>query len=171
MAFSRKVRVKDLPAYDHEQPGPAFARVDAVLRDLVDTVISSTYRAIPLVQDAARPSYFEGKLPDAIDQKTLLCLGVRADLPALELVAMVPARFKVAAPDDVGRLVASALPGVELVHMPQVPAAVPIRPNTYYFALQGKNPLYENMLRERAVSVYVPSGIRDLALELFTIVP
>jgi type VI secretion system protein ImpJ len=171
MAFSRKVRFKDLPAYDHEAPGPAFARLDAVLRDLADTVISSTCQAIPLVQDAARTSYFEGKLPDSIDQKTLLCLGVRGDMPALELVAMAPARFKVGAPEDVGRLVASALPGVELMHMPQVPAAVPIRPNTYYFALQGKGPLYANMLRERAVSVYVPSGIRDLALELFAIVP
>jgi type VI secretion system protein ImpJ len=167
MAFSRKVGVKDLPGYDHEQSGPAFARLDAILRDLVDTVISSKYLAIPLAQDPGRPSYFDGCLPDAIDQKTLLCLGVRADLPALELVATVPARFKVGAPDDVGRLVASALPGVDLVHMPQVPAAVPIRPNTYYFALQDKGPLYANLLRAQTVSVYVPSGIRELSMELF----
>ena len=170
MAFSRKLRIKDLPEYDHEQPGPAFARLDAILRDLVDTVISSTSLAIPLIQDAARPSYYEGKLPaDGIDQKALLCLGVRADLPALELVAAVPARFKVGSPDDVARLVASALPGVELVHMPQVPAAVPVRPNTCYFALQGKGPLYESMLQRQAVSVYVPSGMRELFLELFAI--
>jgi type VI secretion system protein ImpJ len=171
MAFSRKVRIKDLAAYDHEQPGPAFARLDAILRDLVDTVVSSKYLAIPLVQEAARPSYFEGKLPDTIDQKTMLCLGVRADLPALELVATVPSRFKVGAPEDVGRLVASALPGVDLVHMPQVPVAVPIRPNTYYFALQGKGTLYASMLEALAVSVYVPSGIRELSMELFAIAP
>lgn len=171
MAFSRKVRIKDLPGYDHEQPGPAFARLDAILRDLVDTVISSKYLAIPLTQDPARTSYFEGRLPDTIDKKTMLCLGVRADLPAMELVAMVPARFKVAAPDDVGRLVASALPGVDMVHMPQVPSAVPVRPNTYYFALQGKGPLYAHMLQGQAVSVYVPSGIRELSLEMFAVMP
>lgn len=171
MAFSRKVRIKDLPAYDHEQPGPVFARLDAILRDLVDTVVSSKYLSIPLVQDAARPSYFEGKLPDTIDQQTLLCLGVRADVPALELVALVPSRFKVGAPDDIARLVASALPGVDLVHMPQVPAAVPIRPNTYYFALPGKGPLYAKMLQAQAASVYVPSGIRELSLELFAMAP
>lgn len=171
MAFSRKVRVKELPGYDHEQPGPVFARLDAILRDLVDTVVSSKYLAIPLVQDAARPSYFEGRLPDAVDQKTMLCLGVRADMPALELVSLAPARFKVGAPDDVGRLVASALPGVDLVHMPQVPAAVPIRPNTYYFALQGKGPLYANLLQAQAASVYVPSGVRELSLEMFAIMP
>jgi len=170
MAFSRKFRIKDLPGYDHEQPGPAFARLNAVLRDLVDTVISSTCLVIPLVQDAARPSYYNGRLPEnEVDQKALLCLGVRAELPALELVAAVPARFKVGSPEDTGRLVASALPGVELVHMPQVPATVPVRPNTCYFALQGKGPLYASMLQERAVSVYVPSGIRELFLELFVL--
>lgn len=170
MAFSRKTGVKDLPGYDHNEPGPAFARLDALLRDLVDTVISSKYLTIPLTQDATRPSYFEGRLPaDAIGPKALLCLGVRADLPALELVALAPARFKVGAPDDVGRLVTSALPGVELVHMPQVPAAIPVKPNTYYFALEGKGVLYPNMLQVQAVSVYVPSGIRELSLEMFAV--
>jgi type VI secretion system protein ImpJ len=172
MAFSRKIRVKDLPGYDHEQPGPAFARLVAAIRELVDMVISSSCVTIPLVQDTARPSYYEGRLPaDGVGDKTLLCLGVCADLPALELVAAVPARFKVGSPEDVGRLVASALPGVELVHMPQVPAAVPVRPNTYYFALQARSPLYAGMLQGQAVSVYVPSGIRELSLELFALAP
>jgi type VI secretion system protein ImpJ len=172
MVFSRRVGIADLPGYDHEQPSPAFARLDAILRDLVDQVISAKHLSIPLRQDAARPSYFEGSLPqDAIGSKDLLCLAVRADVPALELVATVPARFKLGAPDDVARLVASALPGVGLVHMPQVPAAVPVRPNTYYFALQDKSPLYATMLQGGAVSVYVPSGIKDLVLELFAIMP
>jgi len=170
MAFSRKVRIGDLPGYEHDQPGPGFAALDAIVRELVDTVIGAKFVTIPLVQDATRPSYFEGTLPPAVlDQTTLMLLAVRAELAALELVASVPVRFKVAAPGDVGRLVASALPGVELVHLPQVPAAVPVRPNTYYFALNGKSALYENLLESKAVSVYVPSGIRELALELFAI--
>jgi type VI secretion system protein ImpJ len=172
MAFSRKTRIKDLPVYDHSEPGPAFATLDALLRDLVDTVISSRYLAIPLARDPVRPSYFEGRLPaDAIGPKVLLCLGVRADLPALELVALAPAQFKVGAPDDVARMVASALPGVELVHMPQVPAAIPVKPNTYYFALEGKGALYPNLVQAQAVSVYVPSGLRELSLELFAVLP
>lgn len=170
MTFSRKFRIGDLPGYDHDDPGAAFAKLDAIVRDLVDTVISSKYLAIPLEQDKAKPSYFAGKLPaEVIGQQDLLCLGVRAEMPALELVAAVPTRFKVGAPDDVSRLVASALPGLELVHMPQVPSAVPVRPNTYYFALQKRGTLYANMLQAQAVSVYVPSGLRELSLELFAI--
>jgi type VI secretion system protein ImpJ len=170
MAFSRKIRMSELPGYDHEQPGPGFAQLDAVIRDLVDTTISSKYVGIPLIQDRARPSYFEAKLPpDAVGAQALLCLGVRADMPALELVAVVPTRFKVATPDDVSQLVASALPGIELVHMPQVPSGIPVRPNTYYFALQNKGTLYAKVLQAQAVSVYVPSGIHELSIELFGI--
>ena len=47
-----------------------------------------------------------------------------------ELVEVVPLRFKVGAPDDVEKLVLSAMPGVRLAHAPQVPAAVPVRPDT-----------------------------------------
>lgn len=171
MAFSKKHNISDVPAYEHAQPGPAFAKIAAIIRDLVDTVISSKYLNIPLRQDDVRKSYFEGALPDAIDQQTLLCVGVRADMPALELVAVIPSRFKIGAPDDVSRMVASALPGVNLVHMPQVPSAVPVRPNTYYFSLESKNVLYEKMLKSQAITLYVPFGIPELKLEMFAIIP
>jgi type VI secretion system protein ImpJ len=171
MAFSKKYSTNDIPAYEHGEPGPAFVKLEAIIRDLVDTVISSKYLSILLTQTPGRPSYFEGSLPDAVDHQTLLCLGVRADMPALELVAAVPNRFKIGSPDDVGRMVASALPGVELVHMPQVPSTVPIRPNTYYFSLASKTTLYENMLKSQAVTVYVPSGIRELKVEMFAVMP
>ena len=73
------------------------------------------------------------------------------------------------APDDVDKLVLSALPGVKLVHAPQVPAALPVRPDTYYFVLDSRGALYENMLKAQAMSIYVPTGMRDLKLDLIAI--
>jgi hypothetical protein len=35
--------------------------------------------------------------------------------------------------------------------------------------MRGKGPLYANMLQAQAASVYEPSGIRELSLELFAI--
>jgi type VI secretion system protein ImpJ len=90
-------------------------------------------------------------------------------MPALQLVEVVPLRFKIGAPEDVDKLVLSAMPGVRLVHAPQVPAAIPVRPDTYYFVLENKGTLYENMLKAQAISIYVPNGIRDLKLELIAI--
>jgi type VI secretion system protein ImpJ len=168
MTYSRSHKLEDLPAYVHTDPGPAFARLDAIIRDLLDTVISSKYFSIALSND--KPSYHLGALDSGkINAQTALYLAVRADLPALQLVGLVPLRFKVGAPEDVDKFVLSAMPGVKLMHAPQVPAAVPVRPDTCYFVLEAKGVLYENMLKAQAISIYVPNGIGDLKLELIAV--
>jgi type VI secretion system protein ImpJ len=168
MTYSRSYKLEDLPSYEHADPGPPFARLDEIIRNLLDTVISSKYFAIALSND--RPSYHLGSLDSGkINAQTTLYLAVRADLPALQLVQLVPLRFKIGAPEDVDKFVLSAMPGVKLAHAPQVPAALPVRPDTCYFTLEAKGVLYENMLKAQAISIYVPTGIGGLKLELIAI--
>lgn len=168
MTFSKGYALGDLPAYDHANPGPGFAKLNAIIRDLLDTVISSRYFAIALTE--TRPSHHLGILDSGkIDDKTAFYLAVSANIPALELVDIVPVRFKIGAPDDVDKFVLSALPGVKVSHSPQVPAALPVRPDTYYFALENKGALYERMLQAQSIAIYVPSGIQDLKLELLAV--
>jgi len=53
--------------------------------------------------------------------------------------------------------------------MPQVPAAVPVRPNTYYFSLSGRSALYDNALKAGTLAVYALDGIPGLKIELIAI--
>jgi len=168
MTFSKSYTLSDLPIYDHMQPGPAFQRLDQIVRDLLDTVISTRYFSIQLMEE--QPSFHKGRLDsEQLTSGTQLYLGVSAAVPPAELVELVPARFKVGAPDDVDKLVLSAMPGVRLVHAPQVPAAIPVRPGTYYFTLDTRSALYERMLQARSLTLYVPSGLPDLKLELIAV--
>jgi type VI secretion system protein ImpJ len=168
MTYSKQYALIDLPAYRHDDPAHCFGALDHIIRDLLDTVISTKYFAIALTEE--KPSYHLGKLDSGkIDQRTTLYLAVSAALPALELVEVVPLRVKVGAPDDVEKCVLSAMPGVKLTHAPQVPAAIPVQPDTYYFALEGKGMLYEQMLKAQSISIYVPAGIRDLRLNLIAV--
>lgn len=168
MTFSKSWVLSDLPAYQHADPGPGFAKLYAIIRELIDTVISSKYFAITL--EEVKPSYYLGKLDSGkIDDKTVFYLAVTAQVPVVELVANVPLRFKMGAPDDVDKFVLAAMPGVRLQHAPQVPAAVPVRPDTVYFLVEAKGQLYERMLQAQSVSVYVPSGMSELRLELVAV--
>ncbi len=168
MTFSKSVTLADLPSYDHLNPGPAFGRLDQIVRDLLETVISTRYFAIALNEPI--PSFHQGRLDsEQINASTQFYLGVSAGMPAAELVDTVPQRLKLGAPDDVDKLVLSAMPGIKLVHAPQVPAAVPVRPGSYYFSLDARGPLYERMLAAQAVTIYTPSGIQDLRLELIAV--
>ncbi|AOK51649.1 type VI secretion system baseplate subunit TssK [Burkholderia stagnalis] len=168
MTFSKGYTLADLPAYRHDDPGPGFARLDLILRELLDTVISTRYFAITL--DEVRPSFHLGRLDSGkIDEKTAFYLAVSADMPSVELVDAVPARFKVGAPDDVDKLVLSAMPGVRLSYTPQVPPAIPVRPGACYFALDSRGALYERMLQAQSAMIYAPTGINDLKFELIAV--
>ncbi|MFM2085382.1 MAG: hypothetical protein RLZZ237_251, partial [Pseudomonadota bacterium] len=48
MTFSKKYTLGDLPAYRHEDVGPGFGKLDAIIRDLIDTVLLSRYFPIAL---------------------------------------------------------------------------------------------------------------------------
>jgi type VI secretion system protein ImpJ len=168
MTFSKGFSLADLPAYRHEAPGPSFERLDRILRELLETVISTRYFAIALVEQ--KPSYFLARLDSQkIDATTRLYLGVQASLPPAELVEVIPQRLKIGAPDDVEKVVLMATAGVPLSHLPQVPVAIPVRPGAYYFAVEPRGALYERMLQARSLSIYAPSGLPDLHMELFAL--
>jgi type VI secretion system protein ImpJ len=168
MTFSKSWTLADLPPYQHNDPGPSFEKLHLIIRELLDTVISSKSFAIALNQ--VRPSYYVGMLDSGkIDDKTTFYVAVSANMPAAELVEVVPLRFKVGAPDDVEKFVLSALRGVPLQHAPQVPASIPVRPDTTYFTVEAKGQMYERMLQAQSISIYVPSGIQELKLELVAV--
>lgn len=168
MTFAKTYTLTDLPTYDHEKPGAAFAELDLIIRDLLDTVISTRYFAIALTE--TRRAFHMGRLDSGkIDDKTVFYMAVTASMPAAELVEAVPARFKIGAPEDVDKLVLSAMPGVRLVYAPQVPPAIPIRAGACYFAVDSKSPLYERMLQAQSVAIYAPAGIPDMQLELIAV--
>ena len=84
-------------------------------------------------------------------------------------MAVIPLQLKISSPAQIDVLLARALPGAALRHMAQVPAEVPVRPHTYYFSIENKGAIHEAMLKAQAITIYVPSGIRGLQMELFGI--
>lgn len=170
MTFSKAYSLNDLPAYDHLQPGPCFARLDQILRELLDTVISTRFFAISLSQP--KPAFYAGHLDsEKINAETAFYLSVTAAHPQSEIIESIPLRLKIGAPDDVEKLVLSAMSGVRLSHAAQVPAPIPVRPGATYFALDAHGPLYERMLKAQSVMIYAPESYRDLTVELIAVTP
>ncbi|MBI2277995.1 MAG: type VI secretion system baseplate subunit TssK [Dechloromonas sp.] len=170
MTFSKACSLNDLPTYDHGQPGPCFARLDLILRELLDTVISTRYFAIALSQP--KPAFHAGRLDsEKINAETAFYLSITAAHPQSEIIESIPLRIKVGSPDDVEKLVLSAMSGVRLTHAAQIPAAIPVRPGACYFALDAHGPLYERMLKAQSVMIYAPESYRDLKIEMIAVTP
>ena len=165
LTFSSARILADIPPYRHLDLAGSFQSLDRLLRELLDTVISSRYALIPLTQ--ARPSFHTARLDGERDCD--FYLSVAGARPAAEILETVPLKFKVGSPDDVDRMLNSALPGVGLSHVARTPAAVPVRVGNHYFALEPAGPVFQRMLQARSICIYVPESGPPLKLELIAV--
>ncbi|WP_081651529.1 MULTISPECIES: type VI secretion system baseplate subunit TssK [Cupriavidus] len=170
LTFSTTETLQAIPAYDHLAPEPVFAELESLIRTLLDTVIPS--RVVPVALERARPTVWVGKILDErLVEGAEYYLSVQAGLPAHTLLEQLPRLCKAGAPDEVEQIVNSALPGIPLRTMSRLPAAIPVRIENQYFALDSAHPAFKRMLDARACQFYVPASLPDVSLELFAVLP
>lgn len=168
MTFSSTFSLADIPPYEHLGLTEVFGRLDAILRELLDTVISSRYAVIPLAN--TKPSFFVGRLEsERLTDKVDFYLSVSSELPTAHLLDTVPMKLKIGSPDDVEKILNSALPGVRLTHAPQTPSAVPVRVGNHYFALEPQGQIFDRMMKAHSICIYVPQALLELKLELIAV--
>ncbi|MEJ0003746.1 MAG: type VI secretion system baseplate subunit TssK [Pararobbsia sp.] len=170
LTFSTTETLQAIPPYDHRAPEPVFAELESLVRTLLDTVIPS--RVVPVALERARDTVWVGKIQDErlVDGADYY-LSVQSGLPAHALLEQLPRLCKAGAPDEVEQIVNSALPGIPLRAMSRLPAAIPIRIENQYFALDGAHPAFKRMVAARACQFYVPASLPDVSLELYAVLP
>ncbi|WJF90226.1 type VI secretion system baseplate subunit TssK [Paraburkholderia bonniea] len=170
LTFSTRDTLQAIPAYDHTALEPVFAELEALIRALLDTVIPS--RVVPVALERTRGTVWTGlihdeRLADGADWY----LSVQSGLAAHALLDQLPRLCKAGAPDEVEQIVNSALPGIPLRAMSRLPAAIPVRLENQYFALDGAHPAFKRMMAARACQFYVPVSIPEISLELYAVLP
>lgn len=166
--FSLEGSPADLPDYDHDDLGACFTRLDARIRDLMETVIPSKYVAIQLA--LSDRFIWSGTVPDdKLFKNTQFYLAVSAKMGVDDIIRKVPQYLKLAAPDDIERLIRNALPGVTLRHVQVPPAQIPMKLDNQYFILNQSGPLWDRIVMSRRVSVSAPVEINEPKMELLIV--
>ncbi len=154
-----------LPTYDHLRLGDVFTLLDARVHELLDTAVPDTAiaRALRVVRHSVHAV--------AVEQQSWLqapqwYLAVAASLRPIDVVNKVVSGCKVASSDVVDTLIRQALAGVELVHVAQPPAGLPIKVDQQYFVLRRTGPAWDAIERARNLAVWVPADLGDARLEL-----
>jgi len=139
----------------------------ALLTQLLEASLPSRVIRIELKQQG---QFWSGHLRDSrLREEADFYLSVRSSLPTHLLVSQLPLLCKVGSPDDVADVVNVALNGVPLKPLSHVPAAVPVRLENQYFALELHNPAADAMLASGQCAFYVPGTLGDIQLELFAV--
>ncbi len=163
--FSSKIEPRDLPRYEHEHLGPCFLALDAVIAELLETVVPSNFVALPLkpLRDSIyataidKDRYFENSRP---------YLAISSDMREADLIARTPALAKACSATHIEQLIRQALSGLKLTHVPVPPRAIPVKLRYQYFSLERSGPVWEAIVRARNFAVYVPGEIPNPEMEL-----
>jgi len=169
MTFSTSARLTDIPVWDHARADAVFAKLESAIRELLDAIIPS--RVVPVGLTRKGPTTWTGQFLDErlVAEAVDWYLSVNARVSAFDLVAQIPVLCKVGAPDDVAQTINSALPGIPLKAVQRVPAAIPVRLDNQYFALDSSSEMHANMLAARACQIYLPVSVPDVTLELYAV--
>jgi type VI secretion system protein ImpJ len=158
----------DFPDYNHDDLGPCFKELDARVRDLMETVIPTKYASIPLAL-TDRFVWSGSVEDDNLFKNTQFFLAVSAKMGVGDLIQKVPIFLKMAAPDDVERVVRNALAGVGLRHAPVVPQAIQTKLENQYFQVNQSGPLWEHIVLARRIAVFAPGEIAEPKMEVVVV--
>jgi type VI secretion system protein ImpJ len=127
-------------------------------------------RVVPITLERLRTSMWRGLInEERLTEDVDYYLSVRAAIPAHVLLEQVPALCKMGAPDEVEQVVNSALPGIPLRPVSRLPAAIPVRIENQYFAVDSTHPAFARMIAARACQIYVPGSIPEAEIELYAV--
>jgi type VI secretion system protein ImpJ len=163
--FSPKLEPKDLPKYEHEELGPCFLALDAMIADLLETVVPSNFVALPL--KPLRDSIYAAAIDkDKYFENSRFYLAISSDLREADLISKTPLLAKAGSATHIEQLIRQALPGLKMTHVPVPPRAIPVKLRYQYFSLERSGPVWEAIVRSRNFGVYVPGEIPNPEMEL-----
>ncbi|MBV7549591.1 type VI secretion system baseplate subunit TssK [Pseudomonas sp. PDM26] len=170
LTFSLEHDVEQIPPYRHEQLESVFPPLLRLISTLLEASLPSRVIALALEEHSAnrwqvRLEDARLREPDGAD----FYLSVRCRMPAVQLQSQFPRLCKIGSPDEVDQLVNAALDGVPLQSLSHVPAAIPLRLENQYFALDLSHEKGKAILAQGVCAFYVPSTLAEVKLELFAV--
>ena len=170
LTFSLEHDIDKIPAYRHEQLQAVFPPLMSTISVLLEASLPSRVVTLALEQQGANRWQVSLNDPRLRERDGAdFYLSVRCRMPAAQLQDQFPRLCKVGTPDEVNQLVNAALDGVPLQSLSHVPAAIPLRLENQYFALDLGHAKGQAMLAEGVCAFYVPSTLADVQLELFAV--
>lgn len=167
LTFSLEYKAEVIPAYQHSSPEQVFPPLFNLLDSLLEASLPSRVIAIDL---SLNGQFWTGSLHDPrLREGADFYLSVRSNIPNHLLQTQFPLLCKAGSYEDVSDVVNVALNGVLLKPLSHVPAAIPLRLENQYFALDLNSAAGQAMLDSGNCAFYTPGSLGEIKLELFVV--
>jgi type VI secretion system protein ImpJ len=170
LTFSLEHDIEQIPPYRHEHLESVFPPLLRLVSTLLEASLPSRVIALELAEDGANRWKVSLNDPRLREREGAdFYLSVRCRLPAAQVQSQFPRLCKIGTPDEVDQLINAALDGVPLQSLSHVPAAIPLRLENQYFALDLDHAKGQAVLAAGVCAFYVPSTLAEVKLELFAV--
>jgi type VI secretion system protein ImpJ len=157
--------IDEIPRYHHEAPNQVFPPLVALLEQLME--VQTRQRSAEMVLERENDCLWrvEGLAPEQLRGASFfLEVDHAADSP--DWITDFARQVKVGARSGIEQMVASALPGVRLVHTQRPPARMSVRSGCEYFRLEARGDAWKRMVEEGTIAVFVSHPFAQASLAL-----
>lgn len=174
-SFSEKVNVMGeckvdnmaLPVYDHRGLWECFSTAQGLISKLIDEITAGPEYVIRLVYDG---TYYSAELKPAIfESRNRFYLVCKTEEDPKSAVQSLTSIAKLSAREHLPILIARALPGIGLEHLPVPPQELPRRANTIYIAIDHHSDQWNYVTKGNNLALYWDNAPEDLEVELMVV--
>jgi type VI secretion system protein ImpJ len=160
-------RVPLLPAYDHLNLGECFVAAQSLITQLLDEITAGPDYVIRLVFDG---TYYASELVPAIfEGRNRYYLVFRTDTDPKFVLSSLATIIKISSREQLPILIARALPGIALEHLPVPPQELPRRAHCIYFQIDHHGDHWGLIEKGRNIAIYWDTAPEDLEVELMVV--
>ena len=174
-SFSEKVNVigeveggdSNLPGYDHRNLWKCFSSAQALIIQLLDEITAGPDYVIPMVYDGTyyaidlKPAVFEGR--------NRFYLVFKTEEDQQTVIQSMATIAKLSTREHLPILIARALPGIEMEHLPIPPQELPKRANSIYFVINHHNDQWNMVAKDNNLALYWDNTPEDIEAELMIV--
>jgi type VI secretion system protein ImpJ len=166
--YHNKATIDNMPPYDHEDLTQVFHKLDTILSTLLELNTTAKSTSIVLQKETANLLSSTNIAPSLFHSETFFIEALfEADDP--NWITDFARQVKVTARSVIETSVASALPGVRLVHTQRPPTKLATRSGCEYFRLEARGDFWEQIIKESSLAIYLPHSFSASDIKLVTV--
>lgn len=159
-----------LQPYDHAHLGPVFDGARMLLMRLLNEITLGPEMFVRFERDSAVETLHHATLPGSFfGPRHRYYLMARSAQEPTAVNDMLMLEGKLAPPDDIDMTVNRALPGIELLPLQTLPLGMPRRAGAAYFRVESQTALWDTVVADGRLTLFLPNPPADLRVELIVI--
>lgn len=160
--------IADIPPYQHDSLGEVFSVLDKMLLQRIEQG-TPTKSAQVRFSRASENQYEADSIESRLLAESSFYLAVFSDMEGTEWIPAFARQAKVSSRSTLGMVIASALPGVRLVHTQRPPSKLAVKAGYEYFRLEPKGDFWDSVVEDQSIALFVPRDFVKAKIELLTV--